>query len=75
MKPNQKYLKKILLLFYFTGVLCSCQNERNAADMRQIMAKDEILNQLHKISSFDVTGFNEETISDSISGTDLKKLI
>lgn len=43
--------------------------------MRQIMAKDEILSQLHKVSSFDVTGFNEETISDSIPGTILKKTI
>lgn len=43
--------------------------------MRQIMAKDEILNQLHKVRSFDITGFNEDTIHDSIPGTNLKKAL
>lgn len=75
MKPNQEYLKKVLLLLFFTGILYSCQNQRNAADMRQIMAKNEILNQLHKVSSFNITGFNEDTILDSIPGTNLKKAL
>lgn len=43
--------------------------------MRQIMAKDEVLNQLHKVSSFDITGFKEDTVSDSIPGTNLKKTL
>jgi hypothetical protein len=82
MKPKQKYLKKaclagrhVLLLLFFTGSFCSCQNKHNAADMRQIMAKDEVLNQLHKVSSFDITGFKEDTVSDSIPGTNLKKTL
>ena len=89
MKPIQEYLKKVcmpatqafvacrqaLLLLFFTGALYSCQNQSNAADMRQIMAKDEILNQLHKVSSFDITGFKEDTLSGNIPGTNLKKTI
>lgn len=75
MKSKQKYLKKVALLLFFAGYLSSCQNQRNAADMRQIMAKDEILGQLHKINSFDITGFKEDTINDSIPGTNLKKAI
>lgn len=75
MKTNQKYLKKVLLLLFFAGIFCSCENQNSAADMRQIMAKDEILNQLHKVSSFDITGFNEDTIMDSIPGTNLKKVL
>lgn len=43
--------------------------------MRQIMAKDAILNQLHKVSSFDITGFNEDTINNNIPGTNLKKTL
>ena len=39
------------------------------------MAKDEILNQLHKVSDFDITGFNEDTIINSIPGTNLKKTL
>src|SRR6185437_3883795 len=83
MKTNQQYLKKawlaagkqVLLLLTFTSILYSCENKSNAADMRQIMAKDEILNQLHRVSSFDITGFNEDTISVSIPGTNLKKAL
>jgi len=75
MKTNQKYLKNVLLLLFFTGILCSCENQHNAADMRQIMAKDEILNQLHKVSDFDITGFNEDTVISSIPGTNLKKVL
>jgi len=89
MKTNQKYLKKahllsgqaclagrqVLLLLFFISIICSCENQHNAADMRQIMAKDEILNQLHKVSDFDITGFNEDTITDSIPGTNLKKVL
>lgn len=75
MKSNQKYMKNILLLLFGTAMFCSCQNERNTADMRQIMAKDEILSQLHKISAFDVTGFNEDTLIGIIPGTNLKKTI
>jgi len=75
MKSNQKYMKNILLLLFGTAMFCSCQNERNAVDMRQIMAKDEILSQLHKVSSFDVSGFKEDTMSESIPGTNLKKTL
>ena len=82
MKTNQKYLKKaglaggqVLLLLFFTSILYSCENQSNAADMRQIMAKNEILNQLHKVSSFDITGFDEDTIIVSIPGTNLKKAL
>jgi hypothetical protein len=43
--------------------------------MRQIMAKDDILSQLHKISSFDITGFKEDTLTGIIPGTSLKRTI
>jgi hypothetical protein len=72
---NQKYMKNVLLLLFCTAMFCSCQNERNAADMRQIMAKDDILSQLHKISSFDITGFKEDTLTGIIPGTSLKRTI
>ena len=72
---NQKYMKNVRLLLFCTAMFCSCQNERNAADMRQIMAKDDILSQLHKISSFDITGFKEDTLTDIIPGTSLKRTI
>ena len=75
MKSNQKYMKNVRLLLFCTALFCSCQNERNAADMRQIMAKDDILSQLHKISSFDITGFKEDTLTDIIPGTSLKRTI
>ena len=42
--------------------------------MRQIMAKNEILGQLHKVSSFDITGFSETTVHDTLD-TNFKKMI
>jgi hypothetical protein len=59
-------IKKSLRTFYFTIVFLplffSCENHRFDSDKRQIMAKDEIQNELHRPRAFDVTGFKEDTI-------------
>ena len=41
----------------------SCENHRNDSDMRQIMAKNSIEEKLHKVRAFNVTSFNEDTVS------------
>ena len=56
------------------SVFFSCENHRFDSDKRQIKAKDEILKKLVKVNSFDVTGFNEDTVN--IDGdSDFKKQI
>lgn len=42
--------------------LFSCENHRFDADIRQIEAKDQIRSMLYKISDYDVTGFQEDTL-------------
>lgn len=73
---NRDYcnFKQIILLLFFTGIFISCDNLRNAADMRQIMAKNEIMNKLKKVSSFDITGFKEDTIQSEFD-SNFKKMI
>lgn len=52
----------------------SCENHRFDSDKRQITAKDEILKKLVRVHSFDVTGFNEDTVN--VEGdSDFKKQI
>ena len=54
-----KYSLFIFLLFIFF----SCENPRFDKDKRQLIAKDEIRNKLHRARSFDITGFKEDTLS------------
>jgi len=54
-------IRYILLMLLLTG-LFSCENHRFDSDKRQIMAKDEIKSKLRKARSFDITGFNEDTV-------------
>lgn len=69
-----QYFRRSILFLFLCGVFFSCDNHRNVSDMRQIMAKDEILFQLHKVSSFDITDFNETTVRDTLD-TNFKKMI
>ncbi len=70
----KKKLREIFLLILFITAFSSCENHRFDNDKRQIMAKDEILKKLVKVNSFDVTGFNEDTVN--IDGnSDFKKQI
>jgi CRISPR/Cas system CSM-associated protein Csm5 (group 7 of RAMP superfamily) len=64
----------VIFLVFFTGIFFSCDNLRNASDMRQIMAKNEIMDKLNKISSFDITGFSEDTIRGA-ADANFKKVI
>lgn len=59
----KRKLKGIFLLTFLSLVFFSCENHRFDSDKRQIMAKDEILRKLIKTHSFDVTGFNEDTVN------------
>jgi len=74
MKLHSKHFKWIIILLVFTGTIYSCDNHRDAADMMQLMAKNEIVNKLHKVNSFDITGFKEETIHNP-PDTNFKKVI
>lgn len=58
----------------FALLLLSCENHRFDADKRQLVAKDQIRNMLHKISAYDVTGFQEDTIK-TLDDPDFKKQI
>jgi len=67
------FVKKLLLIiciFFFF----SCENHHFDKDTRQIMAKDEIMNKLHKAKSFDVTGFKEDTVENT-TDSNFKKVI
>ena len=54
-----RYLFFCVLLLAFV----SCENRRFDKDKRQIIAKDEIRSKLQRARSFDITGFNEDTLS------------
>lgn len=73
-KQYYQFFNRIIILLFFASTLYSCDNHRNASDMRQIMAKNEVLSQLHKISSFDITGFSEATVRDTLDAN-FKKMI
>ncbi|HEY5463597.1 MAG TPA: hypothetical protein VIJ95_10110 [Hanamia sp.] len=74
MKLHSEHFKWIIMLQIFTGSIYSCENHRDAADMTQLMAKNEIVNKLHKVNSLDITGFKEETIHNP-PDTNFKKMI
>lgn len=57
-KPISKIIVFTLLILPFV----SCENHRFDSDKRQILAKDAIRNQLHKVQNFNVIHFNEDTI-------------
>lgn len=59
----KRRLKGIFLLAFLASVFFSCENHRFDSDKRQIKAKDEILRKLVKVTAFDVTGFNEDTVN------------
>lgn len=52
-----RYLLLLLLV-----ILVSCENHAFESDKRQLIAKDEIRRQLSKARSFDITGFNQDTL-------------
>ena len=65
MNTNSNFKHKFKKIFFFILLLplfFSCENHRFDSDKRQIMAKDLIMDQLHKARSFDVTGFKEDTV-------------
>lgn len=50
------------LLLLVLAVLASCENNSFDSDKRQLTAKDEIRNKLHRPRSFDITGFRQDTV-------------
>ncbi len=53
---------KFISLPLFVLTLFSCQNAGFESDERQIIAKDEIRQQIRRARSFDVVGFKQDTI-------------
>ncbi len=71
---HQKLFRAILILMFFTPLFFSCENHRFDADKRQITAKNEIRNKLHRPSGYDVTAFHEDTVEVE-NDSNLKKQI
>jgi hypothetical protein len=72
---NSKHLALRAVVFILLIITTfSCENHRFDSDKRQIMAKDEIRSKLNKARSFDVTGFNEDTVYNT-ADSNFKKLI
>lgn len=72
---NSKHLALRAVVFILLIITTfSCENHRFDSDKRQIMAKDEIRSKLNKAHSFDVTGFNEDTVYNT-ADSNFKKLI
>lgn len=62
---NQFLLKPFWKIIVFTLLILpfvSCENHRFDSDKRQIIAKDAIRDQLHKVQDFNVIHFNEDTV-------------
>ncbi len=70
---KRSFISPIFFILFFTGIF-SCENHRFDSDKRQIMAKNEIESKLHRSRSFDITGFNEDTVQNS-SDSNFKKQI
>ncbi len=70
----RQILKTAFLFVIVVPAFLGCENHRFDSDKRQIMAKDEIRNQLHKVSGYDITGFKEDTV-EAINVPGLKKEI
>lgn len=58
LKPFWKIIVFTIIILPFV----SCENHRFDSDKRQILAKDAIRNQLHKVQDFNVIHFNEDTV-------------
>jgi outer membrane lipoprotein-sorting protein len=52
-----RYLLLLLLV-----ILVSCESHSFESDKRQIIAKDQIREKLHKARNFDITGFKQDTL-------------
>jgi hypothetical protein len=50
------------LLLLLLVILGSCETHSFESDKRQLIAKDEVRRQLHKVRSFDITGFAQDTL-------------
>lgn len=72
--PTNKLFPSILVLMVFASSFLSCENHRFDRDKRQIIAKDEIRNTLHRPRGFDVTAFREDTVATE-NDSDFKKQI
>ena len=64
---------RYLLLFLF-AFFASCENQSFESDKRQLIAKNEVLRQLHKAHSVNVTGFKQDTL-ETYPDTTFKHLI
>jgi uncharacterized membrane protein len=65
MKCNNEFKQMFIRVVVFTLLILtffSCESHRFDADTRQIMAKDVIETKLGKVTDFDITGFNQDTI-------------
>ena len=71
---SRSILKTGFLFAMALPVFLGCETHRFDSDNRQIMAKDEILHQLHKVKGYDITGFKEDTVQ-AINIPGLKKEI
>ena len=71
---SRQILKTTFLFVIVLPVFLGCETHSFDSDKRQIMAKDEILHQLHKVSDYDITGFKEDTV-EAINVPSLKKEI
>jgi hypothetical protein len=61
---NQFLFKPIWIIVFTLLILpfVSCENHHFDSDKRQIIAKDAIRDQLHKVQDFNVIHFNEDTV-------------
>ena len=73
-KISNYFAFRVVLFILLITPTFACENHRFDSDKRQIMAKDEIRSKLNKARSFDVTGFNEDTIYNT-ADSNFKKLI
>lgn len=51
-----------ILLFVVTVTIFSCENSSFDRDKRQLTAKSEIREKLHKVQEFDIKSFAEDTL-------------
>ncbi|MEO8821414.1 MAG: hypothetical protein ABI267_02960 [Ginsengibacter sp.] len=60
--PSIQIVKTVFLFLLAIPFFWGCETHRFDSDKRQIMAKDEIRNQVHKPNGYDITGFKEDTV-------------
>src|SRR4051794_9088161 len=54
---------RYLLLLFLIAIAGSCESHQFDSDQRQLIAKDVIRKQVHRGSSFDITGFSQDTLA------------